>query len=126
MSALKGFTEPCYVMKGELRLTSDRAHASASVTECEPGGGHVVKLVVRSTVTECQRCGREIEQKPRGRRRRYCSEACRQSAYRLRITERPALGRFACRFCGRRDVDTTWGSLTRPTCLDCHLTWGRR
>lgn len=33
-------------------------------------------------------CGRELRQAPLGRRRRYCSRACRQRAFRLRERER--------------------------------------
>lgn len=29
----------------------------------------------------CPRCGNPVEQKPRGRQRLYCSQACRQHAY---------------------------------------------
>lgn len=34
--------------------------------------------------TYCLVCGRPLEQKARGRTRRYCSPACRAKAYRLR------------------------------------------
>ena len=40
--------------------------------------------------THCLICGRPLEQKPRGRRRRYCSSACRSKAYRLRRKRRAA------------------------------------
>lgn len=32
----------------------------------------------------CVICGRKCPQKPSGRRRKYCSRACQQFAYRLR------------------------------------------
>ena len=36
----------------------------------------------------CVVCGRAIQRSGRGRRRIYCSDACRQRAYRLRDLER--------------------------------------
>lgn len=42
----------------------------------------------------CQWCGKEIAESPRGRRKKYCSQACRQRAYEQRLsvqgTEIPA------------------------------------
>ncbi|WP_448850722.1 hypothetical protein [Corynebacterium sp. 335C] len=32
----------------------------------------------------CDWCGREFEDSPRGRRRKYCSQSCRQRAYEAR------------------------------------------
>ncbi len=34
--------------------------------------------------SQCQRCGKTIANDRNGRQRRYCSDACRQSAYRTR------------------------------------------
>jgi hypothetical protein len=42
---------------------------------------------------ECIICGRKCSQKSSGRRRRYCSRACQQVAYRMRLragVRRPA------------------------------------
>ncbi len=38
--------------------------------------------------THCLVCGRPLAQKPRGRPRTYCSNACRQQAFRLRQKQR--------------------------------------
>lgn len=35
--------------------------------------------------TGCERCGTVLEQKPVGRRRRFCSERCRKRAGNLRV-----------------------------------------
>lgn len=37
----------------------------------------------------CKQCGTEVEMSATGRPRDYCSPACRQAAYRDRITGRP-------------------------------------
>jgi endogenous inhibitor of DNA gyrase (YacG/DUF329 family) len=46
-----------------------------------PAAGGVVERVAR---TPCAWCGGAVEVKPRGRRPRFCSQACRQRDYELR------------------------------------------
>ena len=38
-------------------------------------------------MTECRQCGASIDQATKGRPRRFCSAACKQAAYRGRVTE---------------------------------------
>lgn len=48
-------------------------------------------------MTHCARCGTELRQPARGRRRRYCSRSCQARAYRARRTAAPVRGRPASR-----------------------------
>jgi hypothetical protein len=104
--------------------TSERARERVTASGAEPGDTVVKLSLVRSPVTamHCPECHCRIV----GRSdKRYCSNRCRQAAYRRpkggeRVTAMEPVGRFACVHCGSRG-DTTWGSLTRPLCLDCCL-----
>ncbi len=44
--------------------------------------------MMRHAVRICMLCGRQLSEQLSGRRRRYCSRACRQRAYRIREHER--------------------------------------
>jgi endogenous inhibitor of DNA gyrase (YacG/DUF329 family) len=52
-----------------------------------PASGAAIKRILQAP---CAWCGRAIEVKPRGRRPRFCSQACRQRDYELRT----AAGRY--------------------------------
>ena len=72
-----------------------------------------------SNLSTCLACGAPIAQLAKGRRRCYCSEACRRAADVARKAERPATPKSSqCAICGGPIVQATTGR-PRITCATC-------
>jgi site-specific DNA-methyltransferase (adenine-specific) len=74
-------------------------------------------------VKRCPRCRAPLAQAPTGRQRRYCSDACRQSAYRKRNRRRPV--HFSSRTCEWATPQELFDRLTAQFggfTLDCCAT----
>lgn len=65
------------------------------LTTAHPLFRHGISCVEIESVTHCARCGAELRQPARGRRRRYCTRSCQARAYRARQTAAPARERPA-------------------------------
>ena len=59
----------------------------------EKATGKATDKARRTVIANCQWCGREMEVNAQGRRRKFCSQACRQRAYEKRSGTRPGASR---------------------------------
>lgn len=67
------------------------------LTTTQPLFRHGISCAEIESVTHCVRCGEQLRQPARGRRRIYCSRSCQARAYRARQTAAPVRGRPAPR-----------------------------
>jgi hypothetical protein len=49
---------------------------------------HLLEVMLALAGPECRHCGVNVNLEATGRPRSYCSDACRQAAYRSRLTQR--------------------------------------
>ncbi|XNX72326.1 hypothetical protein ACL5HQ_04545 [Stenotrophomonas maltophilia] len=76
--------------------------------------------------TACALCGKPITNSPTGRPRTYCSDACRQKAYRNRLLLRNPLSRalegVSLQLSAIRDPDTAHSAISDPAAAN-EFTW---
>ena len=60
------------------------ANARREARRADYHSGEYVYAVQNDEMTTCEHCGGDAYDRQRGRRRRYCSNACKQAAYRAR------------------------------------------
>lgn len=59
----------------------EERHAYQYAGAIRQGARRIAELEATAPSTNaCERCGESIDQKPRGRRRRFCSERCRRKS----------------------------------------------
>lgn len=87
---------------------------------------HHVHQCTRFTTTACALCGKPITNSPTGRPRTYCSDACRQKAYRNRLLLRNplshALEGVSLQLSAIRDPDTAHSAISDPAAAN-EFTW---
>lgn len=97
-------------------------HPMQHVHQC----GRFTTTVRDSTSTACALCGKPITNSPTGRPRTYCSDACRQKAYRNRLLLRNPLSRalegVSLQLSAIRDPDTAHSAISDPAAAN-EFTW---
>ncbi|WP_189720635.1 hypothetical protein [Stenotrophomonas maltophilia] len=87
---------------------------------------HHVHQCATFTTTACALCGKPITSSPTGRPRTYCSDACRQKAYRNRLLLRNPLSRaleaVSLQLSAIRDPDTAHSAISDPAAAN-EFTW---
>lgn len=92
-----------------------RRHA-ADVQKAEETG------IASCGVTQCENCGRRIEQAEKRKRKRFCCDACRNQWWNshLDLVKRKAVYDFVCPNCGKKFQ--VYGDKRRKYCShDCYI-----
>lgn len=73
-------------------------------------------LVAQTGEGVCEMCGKPIHQNPKRKRKRFCSDACRNKWWNahLNLVKRKAVYTFTCPTCGKEF--TTYGNRHRKFC----------
>lgn len=73
-------------------------------------------LVTKAVASVCEQCGRPIEQNPGRKRKRFCSDACRNKWWNshLDLVKRKAVYTFTCPACGKKFI--VYGNSHRKFC----------
>lgn len=73
-------------------------------------------LVAQTAEGVCETCGKPIHQNPKRKRKRFCSDACRNKWWNahLNLIKRKAVYTFTCPTCGKEF--TTYGNRHRKFC----------
>ena len=93
------------------------------------GFGGKIKETLTDKGVLCPQCGKTIEQPARGRKRRFCSEACRRAYWHSHPEEgnKSALYHLTCACCGREFL--SYGNKNRKYCSrECYTNgrfWGK-
>lgn len=83
---------------------------------------HSLKAETRSPV--CEQCGKPITQDPGRKRKRFCSDACRNKWWNshLELVQRKAMYTFTCPNCGKEF--TVYGNSHRKFCShSCYIAY---
>ena len=88
------------------------------------GFGGKIKETLTDKGVLCPQCGKAIEQPPRGRRRKFCSESCRRAFWHAHPEEgnrsESSIYRLTCECCGKEFL--SYGNRNRKYCSrDCYV-----
>lgn len=81
-------------------------------------------LVTKAVASVCEQCGRPIEQNPGRKRKRFCSDSCRNKGWNthLELVKRKAVYTFTCPNCGKEF--SVYGNSHRKFCSHaCYIEY---
>ena len=81
-------------------------------------------LVTKKSASVCEQCGRPIEQNPGRKRKRFCSDSCRNKWWNthLELVKRMAVYTFTCPNCGKKF--SVYGNSHRKFCSHaCYIEY---
>ena len=80
------------------------------------GGKRGYETAGTISICACENCGKPVIQNPKRKRKRFCSDSCRNAFWNshMDLVKRKAIYEFTCQHCGKQY--TSYGNKTRKYC----------